>query len=134
MTMAKYFILLGIIIGFLACGSGQKSTIPKAIPQEKAVRIANDSLEYEIIIFDPGFNRFLNSIAQPRNYHNQSFLEIKNKQFVTSYNIRASQPIIFGELYPQTIDYEFHINYGYEVNYLLFNYFLFFKQKYNQRL
>ncbi|MGO2102488.1 MAG: DUF6146 family protein, partial [Psychroflexus halocasei] len=34
----------------------------------------------------------------------------------------------------QEIDYQPHIDYGYEVNYMLYHYFLFFEQKYNQKL
>ena len=36
------------------------------------VRIANDELEYEVIIIDPGFSTWLNSTALPRNYYSQS--------------------------------------------------------------
>jgi len=133
-SVMKYFILVGIIVGILSsCGSTSKS-IDSSSEKEKPVRIANDSLEYEVIIFDIGFNRFLNTVAQPRGFHNEQFLRNRNIFSVNTYNQRALQPLRFGDLYPQAIDYESRINYGYEVNYLLFNYFLFFEQKYNQRL
>jgi hypothetical protein len=35
------------------------------------VRIANDALEYEVIIIDAGFLAYFKSF--PRNYHSQSF-------------------------------------------------------------
>jgi hypothetical protein len=40
------------------------------------IRIANDALEYEVIIIDPGFSTWL-SRSLPRNYHSQSYLENK---------------------------------------------------------
>ena len=37
-------------------------------------------------------------------------------------------------LYQWPIDYDPKIDYGYEVNYKLYNYFIYFQRKYNQRL
>lgn len=97
------------------------------------VRIANDSLEYEIIIIEPGFNAFL--ATQPsKGFHGLNFLETRNRLFVTEYNQRVNNPQIFSpKLYPIPINYEFNVDYGLEVNYKLYNYFLFFQRKYNQR-
>lgn len=98
------------------------------------VRIANDSLEYEIIVIEPGFNLFINSIAKPRGYYSQSYLENKNKFLVQEYNSRVIQPSRFNpNLYIQEINYDPFVDYGYEVNYMLYNYFVFFSREYNQR-
>ncbi len=98
------------------------------------VRIANDSLEYEIIIIEPGFNLFINSIAKPRGYYSQSYLENKNKFLVQEYNSRVAQPFRYNpNLYIQEINYDNFVDYGYEVNYMLYNYFVFFSREYNQR-
>ncbi|WP_029209558.1 DUF6146 family protein [Aquimarina agarilytica] len=126
-----YYIILFL---FLSACATKKERNFSTTEKEKAVRIANDSLEYELIVFDIGFNRFLNSQAQPRGYYGINYLENKNILFVTEYNIRASNPIQYSDIYGPQIDYQNHIHYGYEVNYLLFNYFLFFQKKYRQRL
>lgn len=98
------------------------------------VRITNDSLEYEIIIIEPGFNSFLASQARPEGFYSQSYLENKNRFLVADYNSRVMQPSMYGpELYPQRIDYSPHIDYGYEVNYKLYYYFVYFARTYNQR-
>ena len=97
------------------------------------VRIANDSLEYEILIIDPGFSYFLNSRARPEGYYSQAYLENKNRILVSEYNQRVRQPLIYDpQLYEMEINYEPHIDYGYDVNYKLYNYFVYFSQKYNQ--
>ncbi len=97
------------------------------------VRIANDSLEYEVIIIEPGFNLFLNSIARPRNFYSQNYLENKNRFLVQEYNSRVRQPQRFNpDLYIQEINYDPNIDYGYEVNYLIYNYFVFISREYNQ--
>lgn len=107
----------------------------KTTEKEEPVVIANDSLEYEIIIIDIGFNYFLNAIAQPVGYYSQNYMEVRNRVWVTSWNIRAQNPLQYNPtIYENTIDYQSTIDYGYEVNYKLFNYFLFAQQKYKMTL
>ena len=55
-----FIFTIGIL--FYACGS---SNLNNTAAKEETVVIANDSLEYEIIIIDPGFTAYLNGIAQP---------------------------------------------------------------------
>jgi len=62
-------------------------------------------------------------------------MERKNIQSVIEYNIRVRNPIRYDQnLYQFQIDYDAYTDYGYEVNYLLYHYFLFFEEKYNQQL
>ena len=98
------------------------------------VRIANDSLEYEIMIIDLGFSYFLASQARPEGYHSQSYLENKNKFLVADYNQRVNQPFNYNpNIYEQEINYDPQIDYGYEVNYKLYNYFVYLTYRYKQR-
>ena len=98
------------------------------------ITIKNDSLDYEIKILEVGFWGWLQT-QRPRGFYSQSYLENWNWRYVTTYNIRATNPSRYGpNLYPRRIDYDPHIDYGYEVNYLLYHYFKFFEQKYNQNL
>lgn len=130
-----YILFLGLMI--YSCGSSRERDFNKKeipVTANDTVRIANDSLEYEIIIIEPGFYAFINSIARPRGYHSQSYLENKNKFLIQDYNARVRNPLQFNpNLYVQEINYEPNIDYGYEVNYLLYNYFVFFSREYNQR-
>ena len=129
-----YVALLALFI--YSCGSSKERKLggDSANSTNDTVRIANDSLEYEIIIIEPGFNLFINSYARPRGYYSQSFLENKNQFLVTEYNQRVMQPMSFNpDLYINQINYDPNIDYGYEVNYLLYNYFVFFSRHYNQR-
>ncbi len=132
-----YIILLGLMI--YSCGTTREGDFAKKsgvanVKANDTVRIANDSLEYEIIIIEPGFYMFLNSLARPEGYYSQSYLENKNQFLVQEYNQRVMQPQTFNpNLYIQEINYDPNIDYGYEVNYLLYNYFVFFSREYNQR-
>ncbi|RIV30670.1 hypothetical protein D2V08_16485 [Flagellimonas lutimaris] len=102
---------------------------------DEPVEISDDETEYEIIIIEPGFYTWLNSIARPEGYYSQSFLENRNIIMVTTWNQRVLQPNRFNpNLYEMQINYDPSIDYGYEVNYKLYNYFIYFQRKYNQRL
>jgi len=129
-------------IALTSCTS-QKSTLDvsseeKALfdsDDEEPVEIANDETEYEIIIIEPGFNTWLNSIARPEGYYSQSFLENRNAIMVINWNQRVLNPMRWNpNLYEMQINYDPSIDYGYEVNYKLYNYFIYFQRKYNQRL
>jgi hypothetical protein len=127
--------LLAVIIIF-SCQSSKRVTDKSSIKGQSndTIRIANDSLEYEVIIFEPGFNAWL-ATQQPRGFYTQSMMEINNHFDVVEYNLRVRQPERFDpDLYPLLIDYRRGIDYGYEVNYLLFHYFMYFEMKYNQQL
>ncbi|TDD75551.1 DUF6146 family protein [Flavobacterium caseinilyticum] len=133
----SYYIII-LFCALFGCNTS-KSYLP---PVEKSItstsdtiRIANDALEYEVIIIDPGFNSWLASRAYPRGYHSQSFLENKNQMYVREWNNRVLQPQRYDpNLYEMTINYDRGTDYGYEVNYLIYNYMIYFQNTYNQKL
>lgn len=126
-------ILAGIIIG-CASTSSKLDTSNTVVNPSDTLRIANDSLEYEILIIEPGFNRWL--VTQPpRGYYEQFWLENRNIFYVTEYNNRVINSTQYGSnIYIQQIDYQRSEDYGYEVNYLLYNWFEYFQERYNQKL
>jgi len=136
--MKKGLFTILIFLLILGC-SVKKSNVAvadnnKSLAKNDTIRIANDSLHYELIILDAGFNSWL-ATAKPRSYYSLTFLETKNYFFVTQWNYRAMQPQVYDpNLYEMRIDYQSHIHYGLEVNYLLYNYFIYFQQRYKQKL
>ncbi|MCD0469025.1 DUF6146 family protein [Flavobacterium sp. JAS] len=139
--MKKCIYILIVLLTVIACSTTSKNTaVASASPKSNGgvndtVRIANDSLEYEVIIIDNGFSTWLNSRALPRNYYGLNYLETKNQLYVTEWNIRASQPQRYNpNLYEMQIDYSPFIHYGYEVNYLIYNYMIYFQNTYKQKL
>jgi len=110
-----------------------KTTISKKSisKKEEPVRIANDSLEYEITIIDIGFNSYL-ATAKPKTFYTVDYLESKNRIYVSFWNERyrnGYKP----NLYENEINYDYNIHYGLEVNYLLYNYFKFVEKKYGEK-
>lgn len=134
MKLLKNISLL-FCIGLLIWSCGSSPLSNKKVPKEEPVIIANDSLEYEVIIIDPGFTAYLASTAQPKGFYSQSYLEARNRSWVITWNQRAINHSNFNQnIYENVIDYQSTIDYGYEVNYKLFNYFLFAQRKYKMSL
>ena len=130
-----------IIIAIIAsCKSYNTSQVinhedENALVKTDTVTISSDETDYEIIIIEPGFYSWLIKTARPRGFHSQQFLEARNVLLVQSWNQRNLQPQAYDpNLYELRIDYDATTDYGYEINYLLYNYFVYFQLKYDQRL
>ena len=135
----KKLILLLLLICVAACQTSKKNIQPTKEDivdvKNDTVKISNDELEYDVIIIEPGFNSWLASIAKPKGYYSQSFLENKNNRYVTEWNSRVLQPNRFNRnLYEMQINYDTNIDYGYDVNYKMYNYFIYFQNTYKQNL
>lgn len=135
--MKKVIFLVLFLAILVGCTTSKTSTmgseeVSTQQYEEKPIRIANDSLEYEIIITDIGFPRFLNT-QPPEDYYAINYLERRNNFFVAEYNRRVLDNRYTRDLYPQRIDYDLSVHYGKEVNYLLFQYFRYFSREYNQK-
>lgn len=135
--MKKFAILISAIL-MMSCVSSNSVTETiggKTVPKDDVVRIANDDIEYEILIIEPGFNTWLQTMARPEGYYSQNYMETRNIQYVQAWNSRVLQAFAYDpKLYEMQIDYQSNIDYGYEVNYKLYNYFIYFQLTYDQRL
>lgn len=137
--MKKSFYILAIVLLSIYSCKTSSTTVAKTAQAisspNDTIRIANDELEYEVIIIEPGFNSWLAATAFPRNYYTQSYLENKNRIWINEWNNRAQQPLRYNpNLYEMSIAYDPTINYGYEVNYLIYNYLVFFQNTFKQKL
>jgi|SRR5210317_322132 len=136
--MKNIVIILILLISLFGCNSTKtlnSDNIEISSTSNDTVKISNEEVEYEIIIIEPGFNSWLISNARPIGYYSQDFLESRNIILVNAWNMRAIQPQVFDpNLYQLQIDYDPKIDYGYEVNYKLYYYFIYFQLHYKQQL
>ena len=131
--MKNLIYVLGIV-GFLISSCGTQQATASSKDKEEPVRIANDSLEYEITIIDLGFTNYLIT-AKPESYYNQNSLETRNRVLVMEWNNRFRNPMQYSaDIYGNEIDYQPNTDYGMEVNYKLYQYFQFAQKKYGMRL
>jgi hypothetical protein len=133
--MKAFIVIIVILLSIISCKT--KSIEAKSNTKPifgDTIKIANQELEYEVIIIDAGFGTWLNSRAFPRGYHSESFLENKNIFFVSEWNRRCLDSRFDRNLYEMQINYDSSIHYGYEVNYLIYNYMIYFQNTFNQQL
>lgn len=135
----KYIILvLSLVFAlFLSCNTTQKSTSFEDKPKlaNDTIRISNKEIEYEVIIIDGGFTSWFNSYAKPKGYYSQSYLEARNSIWVLEWNRRAMLPFQYNpNLYEMSINYQNNINYGYDVNYMIYNYLVYFQLTNKEKL
>ena len=131
--MKKYYIIVVALFVLISCGTKKPATFDTTTFKSDTIRIANDALEYEVLIIDVGFSGWLASYAKPRNYHSQNYMEQRNKIWVNQWN----QNVLSGrraDLFEMSINYEANIDYGYEVNYLIYNYLTYFQLTNNIQL
>jgi hypothetical protein len=138
--MRNLFLFASIIACTVSCKSkpfddvANKDANAKVIKGD-TIKIANKAVEYDVMIIDAGFSSWLNSRAIPRNHYSLSYLENKNQWYVQEWNRRVLQPQKYDRnLYEMQINYDPSIRYGYEVNYLIYNYMIYFQNTYNQQL
>lgn len=118
--MKKVFLLSFILISLFSFS-------------QDTTKIKNDSLEYEVTIIDPTFTMWLVNNARPQGFYSLEYLESYNKYYVSEWNFRFMTSRN-RDLYQFYINYDSNVKYGYEVNYLLFNYFQYFRIKTGERL
>ncbi|MDT0607455.1 DUF6146 family protein [Croceitalea rosinachiae] len=138
-----FFILIMLFLVNITLHGQEEEVVVLTETEKEIFETSDDSneneiseeSEYDIVIMDVGFNTWLNRIAQPKGYYSQGFMENRNYLYVLEWNRRVLQPSVFDPLlYELRINYEQNVDYGYDVNYQLYNYFIYFQRRYNQRL
>ncbi len=136
--MKNIFLILSFITLFIfSCNSGKSPITQKdtqvTTQKNDTIHLKNDELEYDIIIIEPGFYDWL-ATQPPKGHYGLDFLENRNRLWVSEFNRRVHDPKYPKTLYDQEINYNPTVNYGLDVNYLLYNYLKYFQEKYHQKL
>ena len=115
----RIFGLLLMLALFFSCAS------QKEVAQNKKGRCAiKDSTQYELIVFDSGFDFWLASQQSVASQHSESYYQSMNHLYAIEWNRRyaAGDPRI-----NSYIDYSLNRDYGFDFNYKLYMYFRFFE-------
>lgn len=126
--MKKFLFLSMIVTALMACNSQKK--IAEGVKENVEITSGNDSTEYELLVFDPGFEAFLISQPYPKNYYSDTYYKNWNIQYVTEWNYRHDHPDRYGNFYETIIDYDLSADYGLDLNYRLYQYFQFIEKEY----
>ncbi len=121
--MKKLILLLMTISVASVLAYGQQDTMRFESAEE-----SSDSLEYELIVMDPGYDTYL-AMQPSMEFYSQHYYETWNRRYVTEWNYRHNNPLRYGDMYQTYIDYRPNIDYGLELNYKLYHYFRFFEKE-----
>ncbi|MDA9551806.1 DUF6146 family protein [Flavobacteriaceae bacterium] len=134
----KAFLICLLTLIVTTCKTNQIQTsnsVETAVAAQDTIKISHDSLTYDIMIIEPGFGSWLERMAKPSGYYSLEFLEGRNQVYVSEWNRRVLQSSAqYAHLYEMQINYNVHLKYGYEVNYKLYNYFIYFQLRHEQQL
>jgi len=123
MEKTLYAVLVFLLM-IVSVVSGQKKNPEPGVGSDA---VPGDSVQYELLIFDPGFEAWL--AARPSmNYYSRSYYESRNRLYVMEWNSHYLNPPRNGPVYETMIDYKPEIDYGLELNYRLFYYFRYFEE------
>ena len=134
------FAIFSLIVFSASCSGTREATkfddTSIRTPESDTLRLVgleqDTNTEYEITIIEPGFAQWL--VTQPpRGYWGIDYLERKNRFYVAEYNRRVIERS-GSSLYLQQVPYDYKIDYGYELNYLLYNWFEYIQENNNFRL
>jgi hypothetical protein len=131
MKKFQIVILLVFFIGF----AGQSMTVNHfTLQTADSLLLPNaDSTEYDIIIFDAGFESWMITNAKPMGYHTNEYYRNKNILLVAEWNSRVSTNR-YRAPYEYEIEFSPFVDYGMEVNYQLYWYFRYMEQKFGFNL
>lgn len=91
----------------------------------KDTSATQDSTQYELIVFDIGFDYWLASKSIYKKMYSNDYLQTHNSLYVQEWNRRYSAG---DKLINSFIDYSITTKYDFEFNYKLYMYFLYFEE------
>jgi hypothetical protein len=125
----KIIICASMITTLLLSCSPAKKTVHATRQQKiELFPAGEDSTEYELIIIDPGFDVWFEGHRKPVWYYSKEYLSGWNNQYVVAWNAKVRDPMTdhrSDSPFILEIDYRPGIDYGIDLNYKLYNYFLF---------
>lgn len=111
------FIILAVVI---ASCSAPKNAVKIETNGNEVVQ--EDSTEYELIVFDSGFESWYLLHNSPARYRSQEYYENWNHQYVNQWNY-LSMHSRRRSFFEPIVGYEPGVDYGFELNHKLFYYF-----------
>lgn len=117
----KYAVLIFavIIAGCTSQKTVQKSGTPKIT--------GKDSTEYELLVFDTQFESWYAMKNSPALSRSKTYYHNWNTQYVQEWNNRVMTSR-HSDLYGDRIDYDFNVDYPFEIEHKLFYYFQYVEQ------
>ena len=124
--MIRLLLILASVITIFSCSTNKDLVTIENTPE------VIDSTEYILVVNEIDFENWLVTNNRQIWYHSHEFYKAWNKIYVREFNWRVSQ----GADHPfnEIINYDFVTDYGIELDYRLYWYFMFIQKKYDVSL
>jgi hypothetical protein len=96
------------------------------------VATAPDSVIYELIVLETGFDNWFATNRKPLWYHTEEYYRHWDFMYSQEWNNRCIH-LAYREPYSYLIEYDYNTDYGVDLNYKLFYFFKFIEYKYGER-
>jgi hypothetical protein len=124
--MKKIIYLLLILSIVYGCSTHSAFKTPVPIQDEENEMLVTDSVEYELLILDIGFESWFATRNMIATAHSNNYYKNWNHIYVLEWN---QQYMLGNPCIDNYIDYDQFEEYGLEINYKLYNYFQFVEEK-----
>ncbi len=124
--MKNAILILAVI---MACCTSQKTAQKSLTPKINT----KDSAEYELLVLDPGFESWYTVKNSPALSRSKSYYHNWNILYVQEWNNRVMSPR-HPEIFGNRIDYDFNVDYPFEIEHKLFYYFQYVEQVLHVRI
>ncbi len=122
--MKKVLFLIVTCLFIYSCST--QSVYNKSIADTNSQTATQDSTEYELLILDIGFESWLATKSSIAMAHSDAYYKNWNHIYVTEWNHKYQQG---HPCFENHIEYNLFEDYGLDINYKLYNYFLFVEDK-----
>lgn len=122
-------LIISILGLFLIAGCTAKKDLVK-IEDHPGI---NDSVQYELIVDEPGYDSWMATNRKPEWYHEKEYYRNWNILYITEFNYRVLNTNA-GHPFTEMINYDQQTDYGLELEYRLYWYFKYIEYKYNTKL
>lgn len=127
--MRTLSFLLVVIIGFLFVDNVNAQ---EKNQEKSGIEVsAKDSIEYDLIVFDSGFETYLATVPYSKEFYSNEYYKHWNILYCAEWNRRNQDPLRFGGFYETSIDYDPSIDYGIDFNFKLYQYFQFVEDEHD---
>lgn len=135
MVPVKNVLLIVLVaMGLSSCSPWQMASVQSHEPRPSIEMGQVSGNEYELRIYDEGFKKWFARNARPVNVHAPEYYEQMNNRYAAIWNEKAANKkfsLIHTPVHTP-INYDPTIDYGPEIDYLLFNYFRYVEFRYGR--
>ena len=128
-------IYVGLVGALVACSPGAYTGRNSDRSPHANIIDNDDQEEHELVIMDPGYNRWAVTNAKPIGFYSPSYYRQWNQRYVQAWNALANQAVRHGADFPfeNQINYDVATDYGVKLDYELFTYFQYVAARYSGR-